>query len=93
MSTYERDVLKAHIPRTERADVLRQRMLSVRFRRCTHINTTLANKLFDYMSVGEPVLASDAAPMVGVPGETGAAATFHSGNADFATVLSVSSTI
>ena len=58
------------------------------FHRCTHIDTTLANKLFDYMSVGLPVLASDATPMVRVLRETGAGVTFRSGSAeDFASVL------
>jgi glycosyltransferase involved in cell wall biosynthesis len=49
------------------------------FHKCSHIETTLANKLFDYMAVGLPVLASDAAPMVRVLRETGAGATFRAG--------------
>jgi glycosyltransferase involved in cell wall biosynthesis len=59
------------------------------FHRCTHIETTLANKLFDYMAVGLPVLASDAAPMVRILRETGGGAVFQAGNPeDFARVLS-----
>lgn len=50
------------------------------FHRCSHIDTTLANKLFDYMAAGLPVLASDAPPMVRVLGETGAGAVFRSGD-------------
>jgi glycosyltransferase involved in cell wall biosynthesis len=58
------------------------------FHKCSHIETTLANKLFDYMAVGLPVLASDAAPMVRVLRETGAGATFRAGCAeDFARVV------
>jgi glycosyltransferase involved in cell wall biosynthesis len=58
------------------------------FHRCTHIETTLANKLFDYMAVGLPVLASDAGPMMRVLRETGAGTTFRAGCAqDFARVV------
>lgn len=57
------------------------------FHRCTHIDTTLANKLFDYMAVGLPVLASDARPMQRVLRETRCGETFRSGDdADFARV-------
>lgn len=55
------------------------------FHTCPHIHTTLANKLFDYMALGLPVLASDARPMVRVLRETQAGVTFRSGDgADFA---------
>jgi glycosyltransferase involved in cell wall biosynthesis len=55
------------------------------FHACTHIHTTLANKLFDYMALGLPVLASDARPMVRVLEETRAGVTFRAGDAaDFA---------
>jgi glycosyltransferase involved in cell wall biosynthesis len=55
---------------------------------CTHMDTTLANKLFDYMAVGTPVLASDAKPMVRVLAETGAGITFRGGDSrDFAVAL------
>jgi glycosyltransferase involved in cell wall biosynthesis len=58
------------------------------FHRCRHIETTLANKLFDYMAVGLPVVASDVAPMVRVLRETGAGATFQAGCPDdFARVV------
>lgn len=57
------------------------------FHACTHIHTTLANKLFDYMAVGLPVLASDVRPMVRVLRETGCGLSFRSGDdADFARV-------
>ena len=55
------------------------------FHVCPHIDTTLANKLFDYMAVGLPIVASDARPMVRVLAQTGAGITFRSGDAkDFA---------
>jgi glycosyltransferase involved in cell wall biosynthesis len=58
------------------------------FHACTHIHTTLANKLFDYMASGLPVVASDARPMVRVLEETGAGVTFRAGDdADFAGVV------
>jgi glycosyltransferase involved in cell wall biosynthesis len=52
------------------------------FHACTHIDTTLANKLFDYMALGLPVLASDARPMVRVLAETQAGLVFRAGDAD-----------
>lgn len=52
------------------------------FHACTHIHTTLANKLFDYMALGLPVLASDARPMVRVLRETGAGLVFRAGDPD-----------
>ena len=42
------------------------------FRATQHICITLANKLFDYMGAGLPVLASDVPPMRRVLSETGA---------------------
>ncbi len=55
------------------------------FHACTHIHTTLANKLFDYMACGLPIVASDARPMLRVLAETGAGLTFRAGDdADFA---------
>jgi glycosyltransferase involved in cell wall biosynthesis len=55
------------------------------FHRCPHIDTTLANKLFDYMAMGLPIVASDARPMQRVLAETGAGVTFRAGDArDFA---------
>lgn len=51
-------------------------------------NTTIPNKLFDYMSAGIPVLSSDARPCVRVLDETGAGLTFRSGDsADLAAAL------
>jgi glycosyltransferase involved in cell wall biosynthesis len=51
------------------------------FRSCAHINSTLANKLFEYMTLGLPVIASDVPPMLRVLGETGAGLSFRSGDA------------
>jgi glycosyltransferase involved in cell wall biosynthesis len=42
------------------------------FHSTPHINITLANKLFDYMSAGLPVIGSDGPPMRRVLEETGA---------------------
>lgn len=44
-------------------------------------NTTVPNKLFDYMAAGLPVVSSDAAPCVRILGETGAGVVFRSGDA------------
>ncbi|MFL5537800.1 MAG: glycosyltransferase [Longimicrobiaceae bacterium] len=44
-------------------------------------NTTIPNKLFDYMAAGLPVVSSDAVPAARVLGETGAGVVFRSGSA------------
>lgn len=50
--------------------------------------TTIPNKLFDYMSLGLSVISSDVTPVVRVLGETGAGVTFRDRNAaDLARVL------
>lgn len=46
-----------------------------------HTNTTIPNKIFDYMALGLPVIASDAAPMKRVIDETGCGLSFASGDA------------
>jgi glycosyltransferase involved in cell wall biosynthesis len=51
------------------------------FQSCPHINSTLANKLFEYMTLGLPVVASDVTPMLRVLKETGAGLSFRSGDA------------
>jgi glycosyltransferase involved in cell wall biosynthesis len=51
------------------------------FHACEHINATLANKLFEYTTLGLPVVVSDVPPMVRVLNETGAGLTFRSGDA------------
>jgi glycosyltransferase involved in cell wall biosynthesis len=45
-------------------------------------NTTIPNKLFDYMAAGLPVLASDALPTRRVVEETGCGVWFRSGDAE-----------
>lgn len=61
------------------------------FRSCAHINITLANKLFDYMAAGLPVLASSVKPMERILKETNAGMVFkHEDAVDFTTsVLSM----
>lgn len=51
------------------------------FHDCAHIQTTLANKLFDYMATSLPVLACDVRPMRRVLSETGAGLVFPPGDA------------
>jgi glycosyltransferase involved in cell wall biosynthesis len=59
------------------------------FHTCPHIETTLANKLFDFMAVGLPIVGSDARPMKRVLAETGAGLTFRAGDpGDFARAVS-----
>ena len=58
------------------------------FHACPHIESTLANKLFEYMSVALPVVCSDVAPMVRILDETRAGLCFRSGDAgDLADVI------
>jgi glycosyltransferase involved in cell wall biosynthesis len=45
-------------------------------------NTTIPNKLFDYMAAGLPVVSADAAPLMRIVTETGAGEVFRSGDAD-----------
>lgn len=45
-------------------------------------NTTIPNKLFDYMAAGLPVVSSDAAPAARILAETGAGLVFRSGHVD-----------
>jgi glycosyltransferase involved in cell wall biosynthesis len=52
------------------------------FRDCPHIRHTLANKLFDYMAYGLPVVASDAPPMLRVLNETRAGMAFRADDPD-----------
>ena len=47
-----------------------------------HVDTTIPNKLFDYMGCGVPVVASDARPMKRVIEEERAGITFRSGDAE-----------
>jgi glycosyltransferase involved in cell wall biosynthesis len=43
---------------------------------CSHWNTTIPNKLFDYMAAGKPVIVSDARPAARIVRETGAGLSF-----------------
>jgi len=44
-------------------------------------NTTIPNKIFDYMAVGLPIISSDAAPFARITSETGAGEVFRSRDA------------
>jgi len=46
-----------------------------------HVNTTIPNKIFDYMACGLPVLASDAKPMKRIIEKMNCGLLFESGNA------------
>jgi glycosyltransferase involved in cell wall biosynthesis len=48
--------------------------------RSEHTDTTLPNKLFDYMALGKPVVASDCLPMKRIISETDCGLTFCSGD-------------
>jgi glycosyltransferase involved in cell wall biosynthesis len=50
--------------------------------RSEHTDTTLPNKLFDYMAFGKPVVASDCRPLRRVIEETGCGRTFRSGDVE-----------
>ncbi len=45
-----------------------------------HVNTTIPNKIFEYMGFGLPVVASDAEPMKRILDEEGCGVTFKSGD-------------
>jgi len=45
-----------------------------------HVNTTIPNKIFDYMGLGLPVIASNAAPMKRILDEEKCGMTFQSGD-------------
>jgi glycosyltransferase involved in cell wall biosynthesis len=51
------------------------------FHSCSHINATLANKLFEYMALALPVIVSDVPPMVRVISETDCGLVFRHGDA------------
>jgi glycosyltransferase involved in cell wall biosynthesis len=46
-----------------------------------HINTTIPNKIYDYMACGIPIMASDAVPMKRILSEERCGEAFKSGNA------------
>ena len=50
-------------------------------RKCEAWDTTIPNKMFDYMAAGMPVLSSDTAPCARILNETGAGRTFKSDDA------------
>jgi glycosyltransferase involved in cell wall biosynthesis len=45
---------------------------------CSHWNTTIPNKLFDYMAAGKPVIVSDAVPAARIVRETGCGLVYSS---------------
>lgn len=47
-----------------------------------HVNTTIPNKIFDYMGLGLPVIASDAVPLKRILIEEQCGATFKSGDVE-----------
>ena len=47
-----------------------------------HINTTIPNKIYDYMACGIPIIASDAVPMKRILSEERCGKAFKSGNAN-----------
>jgi glycosyltransferase involved in cell wall biosynthesis len=51
-------------------------------RKCESWDTTIPNKLFDYMAAGLPVVSSNAAPCERILTETGAGVVFQSENVD-----------
>jgi glycosyltransferase involved in cell wall biosynthesis len=56
--------------------------------RCEHTETTLPNKLFDYMAFSKPVVSADCAPLQRIIDESGCGLTFKSGDAvDFQRVV------
>jgi glycosyltransferase involved in cell wall biosynthesis len=58
-------------------------------RDCPHWQSTIPNKLFDYMAAGKPVLVSDVRPMARIVGETEAGLVFRDNDAeDFSRCLS-----
>ena len=53
-----------------------------------HVNTTIPNKIFDYMACGLPVIVSDAKPMKRIVNDENCGESFEAGNAsDFAKKL------
>lgn len=53
-----------------------------------HIDTTLPNKLFDYMALGKPIIATDAAPLKRIIESEGCGRTYKSGDsAAFASLV------
>ncbi len=48
---------------------------------CKHWNTTIPNKLFDYMAAGKPVIVSDASPTARIVHETGCGLVYPSHDA------------
>jgi glycosyltransferase involved in cell wall biosynthesis len=47
-----------------------------------HVNTTIPNKIFDYMGCGIPIVASDAIPITRILGEEKAGIVFKSGSSE-----------
>lgn len=74
----------AHIPEY----IHRSSICLIPHLRSQHTDTTLPNKLFDYMAFAKPVLAADCKPIQRIIDETGCGMTFRSGDMhDLTTVL------
>ena len=73
--------LTGRLPFSEAMDRIREASIAlVPHKRSAHTDATVPHKLFQYMALGRPVLASDCAPLARIIRETGAGAVFESGN-------------
>lgn len=71
-----------HLPRLAALDAVRGADIGVvPHHRTDFWNTTVPNKLFDYMAAGLPVVTSDAIPSERIVRESGAGEVFRAGNA------------
>jgi len=50
--------------------------------KCRHWDTTIPNKLFDYMAAGLPLIVSDASPMKRIVEETGCGISYHANDVE-----------
>jgi len=79
----DRVLFPGFVPHTRLPDWIKGAQLGLLpFRTCPHIDSTLANKLFEFMALGIPVVASDVPPMRRILEETGAGLLFRSGDPD-----------
>lgn len=79
----DRVLLPGFVPHHRLPDwITRVQLGLLPFHACPHIDSTLANKLFEFMALGLPVVVSDVPPMRRVLEETGAGVLFRSGDPD-----------